>query len=120
MRFGIVLLIGAILVQSLSQAVLVLHYGLNKDYIIEQFCVNKAKPEMKCNGKCHLNKTLKENTNDERQVPKFLKEFSQTLLFAYQYNFSCPPLPCTPYRFAPQPVGFFTVFTTGIFQPPRA
>jgi len=120
MRFGIILLIGAILVQSLSQAVIVLHYGLNKDYIIEQFCVNKAKPEIKCNGKCHLNKTLTENTKDEQQVPKMLKEFSETLLFAYNYGFSCPPLPGTPYIFATQPEGFVSVFTTNIFQPPRA
>lgn len=34
------------------------YYELNIDYIIETYCVNKDKPELKCNGKCHLAKKL--------------------------------------------------------------
>lgn len=30
------------------------YYGLNIDYIIEKYCVNKDKPMLMCNGKCHL------------------------------------------------------------------
>lgn len=30
------------------------YYGLNIDYIIEKYCVNKDKPTLQCNGKCHL------------------------------------------------------------------
>lgn len=36
----------------------VLYYQLNIDYIIENYCVNKEKPELQCNGKCHLAKQL--------------------------------------------------------------
>ncbi len=36
----------------------VLYYQLNIDYIIETYCVNKEKPELQCNGKCHLAKQL--------------------------------------------------------------
>lgn len=36
----------------------VLYYELNVDYIIETYCVNKDKPELQCNGKCHLSKQL--------------------------------------------------------------
>jgi len=47
----------------------VVYYELNIDYIIETYCINKEKPELKCNGKCHLAKQLefvsKTNTNDE-------------------------------------------------------
>ena len=35
-----------------------MYYQLNIDYIIETYCVNKDKPELKCNGKCHLAKQL--------------------------------------------------------------
>jgi len=47
----------------------VAYYNLNIDYIIENYCINKEKPELKCNGKCHLAKQLasvsKTNTSDD-------------------------------------------------------
>jgi hypothetical protein len=33
-------------------------YVLNQDYIAEFLCVNKDKPELQCNGKCHLVKEI--------------------------------------------------------------
>jgi len=36
----------------------VLDYAINYDYIVKELCENKAKPQMKCNGKCHLMKEL--------------------------------------------------------------
>lgn len=36
----------------------VLDYIINYDYIANELCVNKAKPQMHCNGKCHLMKEL--------------------------------------------------------------
>ena len=38
--------------------------------MIEQFCENKAKPELNCNGNCHLSKELskqiQKNVNQEK------------------------------------------------------
>lgn len=42
-----------------------LEYSLNYTYISEVLCVNKEKPELHCNGKCHLNKELKKAANEE-------------------------------------------------------
>lgn len=39
---------------SLHHATLLGIYLLNQDFITETFCVNKDKPELSCNGKCHL------------------------------------------------------------------
>lgn len=36
----------------------VLEYAVNYDYIVNELCENKLKPELKCNGKCHLTKEL--------------------------------------------------------------
>ncbi len=38
-----------------------LDYLINNEYIKEVLCINKAEPELKCNGKCHLAKQLKKN-----------------------------------------------------------
>ena len=35
-----------------------INYSVNKDYIAKVLCVNKDKPRMHCNGKCHLKKQL--------------------------------------------------------------
>ncbi len=40
-------------------------YFLNQDYIAEFLCINKEKPELECNGKCHLVKAIeKQQEND--------------------------------------------------------
>ena len=53
----------------------VVEYVVNYDYIAKVLCENKDKPEMKCNGKCHLMKELakasegeKPNSNDKKNT----------------------------------------------------
>lgn len=43
----------------------VLEYFINYDYIVTELCENKAKPELKCNGKCHLAKELAKAANND-------------------------------------------------------
>lgn len=45
-----------------------LEYIINYDYIVKELCVNKAKPEMKCNGKCHLMKELAKASEKEAPI----------------------------------------------------
>lgn len=40
-------------------------YFLNKEYIVEFLCINKDKPELKCDGKCHLAKQIKKQQENE-------------------------------------------------------
>lgn len=48
-------------------------YLINKDYVARELCVNKSKPQMHCNGKCHLAKQLKKleesPTSDQKPAP---------------------------------------------------
>lgn len=53
-------------------------WKLNQTYIVENLCINKNKPEMKCNGKCHLQKQLKrvedkQDNNNRTSLPLKLK-----------------------------------------------
>lgn len=45
----------------------VLEYYVNKDYIIDHFCVNQDKPAMHCDGKCYLMKQLQKQNNSEEK-----------------------------------------------------
>jgi hypothetical protein len=40
-------------------------YMANKSYVAKELCVNKAKPKMHCNGKCHLAKQLQKLEESE-------------------------------------------------------
>lgn len=46
----------------------VLEYIINYDYIANVLCENKEKPELHCNGKCHLMKELAKASEDEKPV----------------------------------------------------
>lgn len=37
---------------------LYLDFEIRRDYIIANLCVNRSKPQLKCNGKCYLAKRL--------------------------------------------------------------
>lgn len=39
-------------------------YAINQDYIAEFLCINKEKPEMQCNGKCHLYKEVEKQQEE--------------------------------------------------------
>ncbi len=45
------------------------YFQSNLNYIIDTYCINKEKPELKCNGKCHLKiKIASVNSNDGNQL----------------------------------------------------
>jgi hypothetical protein len=46
----------------------VLDYIVNYDYISKVLCENKAKPELKCNGKCQLMKNLAKESEEEKPI----------------------------------------------------
>jgi hypothetical protein len=67
-------IIGAMLFVSMAFKMLMapiffVNYELRKDYIIKNYCVNKNRPEMHCDGKCYLAKQIqKAEQEDEKQA----------------------------------------------------
>ncbi len=54
----VVMLAALLLLQSCYRLAILVSYQFNKNYIIENFCVNKARPQLHCAGKCYLQKQL--------------------------------------------------------------
>jgi hypothetical protein len=46
----------------------VFEYIVNYEYISKVLCVNKEKPKMQCNGKCHLMKELAKSSENEKPI----------------------------------------------------
>lgn len=44
-----------------------LNYELNKEYIKENLCINRDKPEMHCEGKCYLQSQIQKEMQQQEQ-----------------------------------------------------
>lgn len=58
-------------------------YAVNYEYISKVLCINKEKPAMHCNGKCHLMKELAKASENEKPLSdkKVTAHESETLFF---------------------------------------
>lgn len=82
--FVAILLALVIVVQSASKLAVVVNFELNKGFIIAKLCENKAKPKMRCNGKCHLKKQLQKEDKKEKQQNS-AKEKSEVQFFSESF-----------------------------------
>ena len=71
-----------VLLQSLQGFFTIVNWKINQAELTAKYCVNKAKPMLKCNGKCFLAKQLKKQEEQDKadfskesknQIPKFKK-----------------------------------------------
>jgi hypothetical protein len=53
--------------QFLYKTGFIVYFVTQKAQIIKEFCENKDKPKMKCDGKCHLKKYVKSEIKQEQQ-----------------------------------------------------
>lgn len=82
LKRGITLfLVVVVLLNSFSSALLIAGYEFNKGYITAKFCVNKSKPMLHCNGKCHLQKQLKEEQKREQNPTTSNKEKQEVVQY---------------------------------------
>ena len=56
------------LIMFLKPILPVLEYIVNYDYISKVLCINKDKPTLHCNGKCHLMKELAKASENEKPI----------------------------------------------------
>lgn len=69
-----------ILFNSFRVSITYAYYELDPVGFIEKLCENKDKPEMQCNGKCHLKKVAENSSNNEKAPEKAIN-FEDILLF---------------------------------------
>ena len=92
-------------------------YLLNKDFIAKTYCENKDKPQMHCNGKCHMMKQLKKAAEENQPkgpthivIENFLPHFAYPAQSPFVvYYTPVPPLPSSDQQ-APKSELIFSVF----------
>ena len=70
-----------------------MEYYANYDYIATVLCENRDRPYLECNGKCYLQKQIKENNTSNHDhnspIPAIdLKDYPVSPLEFYTYNFN--------------------------------
>lgn len=65
------LIISSLLMFNMKLVVLQYEYTFNNKDFTAKYCINKDKPELKCNGKCHLAKIAKETQKENSEKQSF-------------------------------------------------
>ncbi|MCF7567895.1 hypothetical protein L3X37_05885 [Sabulilitoribacter arenilitoris] len=75
-----------IMFNSLRISITYAYYELDPIGFIEKLCINKDKPELQCNGNCHLKKVTESNTNNDNNHPTQILDFKEILFFTQEPN----------------------------------
>jgi len=88
-----ILLLVALASQFFYQLDFYAYFKLNEDYIANNLCENRNKPELRCHGKCFLMKKIKEA--HQKQENQDIK--NKEIVFVINQNYfsvcCCPVLP---------------------------
>lgn len=109
------------MLNSMVYSVIQGSYELNKAYIIENFCINKDKPMMNCDGKCYLAEQMRaqKEKQDANSIYKFSTDFGiyisvPDLEQAYSRTFVSTNKLITAYS---EP--FLTLLVREVIKPPK-
>lgn len=80
---SVTLFVACITAKDITALAWQIWYQVNQEYVAKELCVNKAKPQLQCNGKCHLMKQLRkleEPTSQTSNDSKGAKKQTRTVL----------------------------------------
>jgi hypothetical protein len=111
--------------QTMKFSYLVVEFITNNEAFTEKYCANKKKPELKCNGKCHLNKEVKKTTESNKSLPSEKSENRNFLVEILFYQESKILHTFVYFLAINKKINFYylnrynPIFTTKLFHPPQ-
>ena len=91
MKFVVVpILILLIATQAFSKWIVLIEYNMNRNYFAKVLCENKAKPQLKCGGKCAMMKKMaeEEKQNSSPDQTGFARLKFAEVLFPFEHSCS--------------------------------
>jgi len=100
----------------------VVDYIINHDYIAKELCINRAKPQMHCNGKCQLMKALAKSSENEKPLSgKKSSHTEKEVLFCesfFDFDFEIINIP-TSLQYSIAYTNLYCAVSLGaVFRPP--
>jgi hypothetical protein len=81
-----------LLLQNFSRSLIVMQFKVNQSFIASTLCENRDKPQMHCNGRCHLKKELDRDAQQDQNNNNNKEKYEVMFVEAIQ-SFSAAPLP---------------------------
>jgi hypothetical protein len=115
-----ILVFTGMLAQTFSRFFIIMDYELNKDYIAKNLCVNRNKPMMHCNGKCHMMKKMQQEEKKDQENPERKMENKfESISFRIEDLLIIPPYIITSVTFPVFRENIHTDFSSSYFHPPQ-
>ena len=93
-------------------------YVINYDYISKVLCINKDKPELRCNGKCQLMKKLQQQEEDDfNSLQVNMKEYPVGFVNILNFNQN-KIIPTDKLKIFSSKNNYFYVYNSEVFHPP--
>ena len=105
----------------IKPAIPFMEYLARKDFIIENFCINRNKKEMKCNGKCHLKEQVRKEasqSSDDKAPFQPQKERRELTDYLIGQKLTARTLPFRKLLKAMYSMDYSFQFIPSIFHPP--
>ena len=97
-----------------------INFKINQDYITKVLCINREKPDMECNGQCHLKKEIRKSEKQQEKAPQNLQYKQQVEIITYPTEIlNCFRIPSTPLEWAYQHPHHKNRYSKDIFHPPQ-
>lgn len=91
-RITAAFLLFSTVLQVFGQGLLIVQFYTHRNYVAQNLCINRNKPQLKCGGLCQLSKKLKEDSKKEQSNPgrhyDGKLEFSSFLLNNHEYHYT--------------------------------
>ena len=90
---GAIIMVIMLFMKAMVAPILFLDYELRKDYIIQNFCINKDKPKLHCDGKCYLAKRIaaadkqEESQNTSTSLSKIINLEINPIQVVFDFEF---------------------------------
>lgn len=120
-RILVFIMVVLVALQSFGKWLILLEYRVNQEYIARVLCENKARPQLKCKGKCQLMKKLAaEEKQSGSQAGSNQKADAADVLFTPENTGDKmePVMALLPKANTRYLVRDYTAPATGIFHPP--
>lgn len=105
----------ALLAQTFQMVVIEANFFINRDFIANNLCENKARPQMHCNGHCQLKKELEKQ--EKKSAPQKLQEVNPFLI-SYVQIFPLQPVAPLTKNFIPYQPLHGVNYADAIMHPP--
>jgi hypothetical protein len=122
-QIGALVLLSLLFVKAMVVPALFVNYELRKDFIIKNYCINKDRPELHCDGKCYLAKQLKaaEQQDEQQATNTFLSKVFEVETKFPSVSFVFDPIVSALIKTHSfyQEADISRIRVTGVFHPPQ-